>query len=70
MPLFTYTNQAQIDYMVREYPNSTNRRRWAIGFQIAYSDFLINALSRLGPPAPKQRKPIEKWWTVDEAPLP
>lgn len=62
----TITSRRQIAWLIRQYPNSPNRDRWAIGYSAHMRDDVALALSLL---AAGQGKLIP-WWEITPAPLP
>lgn len=65
MPRYTISSLRQIDWLRVNFPTSSNRYRWDIGFSAECTLSVLQSLDRL---AAKQK--LERWWTVDPAPLP
>jgi hypothetical protein len=70
MPYRTIQNQQQLDALLAAYPSARSRSVWRVGHVAFWSSeaaTLIDSISHTGKAA---RRALERWWTVDEAPLP
>lgn len=65
---FRLTLQSQVDYLRREFP-CQSADRYFLGYSNPNmrTEVYQALLALISPP---QRKSLERWWTVDEAPLP